>query len=204
VSLLTIAEIEAEWILQGGNPQAAPMAAAIAMAETGGTGNTEARNPGGTGLGLYQINPQAHSGVTTDLAGNTKQAIQISKNGTDWSAWQTFTNGAYQHYLPAANAAFPHVQSNLKAYESKIHHPDATTQGLGIPILDNAAGAWQNVYNQVNSAVNSGVSIAKFLGMLTDPKHLLRIAMVIGGIVLIIVVLVVMVKTSTVKNIVGG
>jgi hypothetical protein len=34
---------------------------------------------------------------------------KISKNGTDWSAWTTFTSGAYKQYLPAAQAAVSKV-----------------------------------------------------------------------------------------------
>lgn len=84
---------------------------AVAMAESGG--NPRAFNPRGRDLsyGLFQINMLGAMGPDRrqrfglssnedlyDPATNARVAFAISRGGTDWSPWTTFTGGAYKSW----------------------------------------------------------------------------------------------------------
>jgi len=113
VATLNFGQIEDLWTSNGGNPVAAPVMAAIALAETGGSGSTTAHNPKppDDSYGLWQINyygPLARSrtanyGTPTQLLADpnlqAKAAIAISGNGTNLNPWTTYTSGAYKKYL---------------------------------------------------------------------------------------------------------
>jgi hypothetical protein len=82
---------------------------AIGTAESGL--NPTARNTntnGSTDRGWLQIN-SIHAQVSDAMADDPVQAAQfayqLSKGGTDFSAWTTFTSGRYRQFLPAAQAA---------------------------------------------------------------------------------------------------
>ena len=88
-------------------------AAAIAMAES--SGNPFAMHivvtPGPGALpersfGLWQINTLAHPEFDeTQLLGaayNAHAALLISRSGTDFTPWSTFTSGAYRRFLGAS------------------------------------------------------------------------------------------------------
>lgn len=101
----TYAQLEGLWINAGGSRAAAPVAAAIAEAESGGNPNAESANPdGGTNVGLWQLDTlgkgSGHTaGQLLDPATNAKVAVQGSRNGRDWTAWSTFTSGAFRRFL---------------------------------------------------------------------------------------------------------
>lgn len=77
------------------------MAAAIAMAESGG--NATAVGDGGTSFGLWQIHTPAHPEYRpADLFNpdvNARAAFAISNGGVDWSPWSVFKDGSYRRYL---------------------------------------------------------------------------------------------------------
>jgi hypothetical protein len=130
-TLLTDSQIQQLWIANGGPASAAPMAAAIALAESGGCATSVAGagcggNPAkstdrnGGSYGLWQING-SHAGVNGaapasggpvppsswinsmfNPAANAKEAVALSQNGTNWNPWSTYKNGAYQKYLNGA------------------------------------------------------------------------------------------------------
>ena len=90
---LSCPQLESLWEQAGGQPGAAVMAASIAMAESGGrqfaTGAVGER-------GYWQIHPDHGPLSTYDPLGNARAAVTISGNGTGWTAWTTFTSGAYR------------------------------------------------------------------------------------------------------------
>jgi hypothetical protein len=72
------------------------MAAAIAMAESGGNPNAVngSNSNGSTDRGLWQINSIHGSQSTLDPLANARAAVGISKGGTDWRPWCTaWSNG---------------------------------------------------------------------------------------------------------------
>jgi hypothetical protein len=85
-------QLEDLWEAAGGNPSEAFTAAEIAMAESGGnqyaTGTVGER-------GYWQINPNHGALSTYDPLGNARAAIDISGDGASWTAWTTYTSGAY-------------------------------------------------------------------------------------------------------------
>lgn len=76
------------WIQAGGNPQAADMAAAVADASSGLDPAITRQNPDGTmSVGLWLIPQNGSPPGSTDPLANARAAVQLSKNGTDWSQW---------------------------------------------------------------------------------------------------------------------
>lgn len=84
--------LESLWMAAGGSRNAAFIAAEIAKAESGGrqyaTGAAGER-------GYWQIHPLHGSLSTYSPLGNARAAVIISNDGTNWSAWTTYTSGAY-------------------------------------------------------------------------------------------------------------
>jgi Lysozyme like domain len=80
------------WDSVGGNPNAAFLAAEIAIAESGGYPDSISPTDD---YGLWQINGSHGSLATLDPRGNARAAVVISNDGTNWGAWTTYTSGAY-------------------------------------------------------------------------------------------------------------
>lgn len=95
------------------------MAYAIAMAESGGNASAFNGNAstGDQSYGLFQINMLGDMGPERrrtyglssnddlyDALRNAQVAYKMSKGGSDWSPWSTFTNGMYRRYLGQSGA----------------------------------------------------------------------------------------------------
>jgi hypothetical protein len=94
------AQLEALWVQYGGSRASAHIAAAIALAESGGDPNSENHNANGTiDRGLWQINSIHGAQSTFDIAGNVRAAIAISSNGRNWIPWTTYNTGAYRQFM---------------------------------------------------------------------------------------------------------
>jgi LysM repeat protein len=89
---LGCAGLKTLWGAAGGAPAAARTAASIAMAESSGhqytTGSFGER-------GYWQINPNHGALSTYDAYGNARAAVILSGDGTNWSPWTTYVDGAY-------------------------------------------------------------------------------------------------------------
>lgn len=93
-------QLEDLWVSAGGNPKFKALAAAIAMAESGGRVNAVNHDSdGSTDRGLWQINSTHGSQSTFNPMANARAAVAISSNGTNWNPWTTFKTGAYKKYL---------------------------------------------------------------------------------------------------------
>lgn len=126
----TIAQIENIWVANGGSRSTAAMAAAVAMAESGGSSTATNHNSNGsTDRGLWQIN-STNAGSSTDVATNAKAAIRMSNNGSNWRPWCTaYSDGAcgtqggtyqgsgspYQKFLTAARNAVSAITGKAPA-----------------------------------------------------------------------------------------
>lgn len=101
---ISYARVEGYWIQAGGPKDVAPIAAAIALAES--RGQVKAKNPkdsnGFPSWGLWQINNGNNippPGWDTPL-GNAKLAVAKYNNaGGSFTPWGTFTSGAYRKWL---------------------------------------------------------------------------------------------------------
>ena len=164
----TYAQLKALWNNNGGNPAAADMAAAIALAESGG--NADAKNVNTNGSidrGLWQIN-SVHGGQSTfDPIANVKAAINISNNGKSWSPWVTYTTGAFKKFLSPTTAA------------NSSGTPTASTTGLSIPGLGGIS-----VSGVTSGIVNTMLGMLGIKGGLQDMFE--RLGLIILGFALVI------------------
>jgi peptidoglycan hydrolase-like protein with peptidoglycan-binding domain len=98
----------------------AVLATAIGMAESTCRSSAKSQNPptkgcpkGSTDRGMWQINscyhPEVSDSCAYDADCSAGAAYTISANGTDWSPWSTYQNGAYRQFLNDAATAVAQV-----------------------------------------------------------------------------------------------
>jgi murein DD-endopeptidase MepM/ murein hydrolase activator NlpD len=112
--------LEALWVEADGDPSEAPMAAAIAMAESGGNARAINHNTNGTiDRGLWQINSIHGSQSTLDERRNARAAVEISNDGKEWGPWVTYKKGAEKQFLGPSVLKTAHhgASGNLGYYE---------------------------------------------------------------------------------------
>jgi hypothetical protein len=127
------------WIYVGGDPNAAGIAAAIALAESGGNPNASHTNANGTtDVGLWQINSSHGSAATTDPVGNARAAVAIyqgghcygSTSGNNFSCWTTAYDNPQRPspgtYAPSGNS--PAGNAYAKAFGQQ---PNQAASQLG-------------------------------------------------------------------------
>jgi hypothetical protein len=137
----SFSQLEALWIDAGGSKATAPLAAAIAEAESGGNplaaypGTTVAPGQGSTtdATGLWQILglPQGNftAAELTIPIDNARMAVaKYQQAGNSFSPWQTYTEGTYS------------IPSPVPAPASSVPGADAQG-GVGGPATPTAAGA---------------------------------------------------------------
>lgn len=125
------AQLEGIWTQAGGSSGSAPIAAAIAMAESGGNSTATGQNSGSVDRGLWQINSVHGTQSTYDVMGNARAAVAISSNGTNWTPWTTYTNGAYRQYLQVGVS--PDTSAPINATNAQANNQSATLTGLPLP-----------------------------------------------------------------------
>lgn len=157
---LTYAQLQGLWLENGGAPAAAPVAAAIAMAESGGCVDaTHHNSDGSTDTGLWQINSvNASSGAMLDPTANVKEAIALSNNGSSWHPWTTFTSGAYQRFLSGTPAA-----------PSGITPSTTSLTGFQIPGPWNSFDPFTPGSNPLSSFSDVAKSITAFVKVIQKP-----------------------------------
>lgn len=78
------------------------LAAAIALAESGGVPGAIQRSSRENSIGLWQINLKRWTAYNEadmkDPMKNAAAALRISKGGTDWHDWSTYTKGKYKQF----------------------------------------------------------------------------------------------------------
>ena len=145
MAVLTYAQIEGYWVEGGGSAVTAPIAAAVALAES--SGNPDAVGPsfgGDSGsIGLWQIQSGAHPQWSVaslhDPLTNAQAAVSISGGGSNWKPWSTFTNGSYGKFLQAG--VTPAATASLSS-SSPTTNPAAPAAGSNpISTAITAAGA---------------------------------------------------------------
>jgi hypothetical protein len=104
VARYSYGQLEQLWINAGGAPSLAPVAAAIAEAESGGNPDAvNATDNGGTqtSWGLWQISNGTHAKPVPGIlspAVNAQQAVAKHQAG-GWAPWGTYDSGAYAAFL---------------------------------------------------------------------------------------------------------
>jgi hypothetical protein len=163
------AQLEGVWIQAGGNAQYAPMAAAIAMAESGGNSQaSNTNNNSSVDRGLWQINSSNGSSSSFDVMTNARGAVSISSNGTNWRPWCTAysdgacgTNGGtyqgagspYLRFLQFGIA--PDNSVPINATNAQANQPATLTSSTGItdPISEGIKLVIISILNPVIQAV---------------------------------------------------
>lgn len=174
---LSQSEIEQLAVNAGLSADRAQVAAAVAMAESGGNPNAHNSKPPDDSYGLWQINMIGSLGPSrrkayglsadSDLYNpqtNAKVMAKVSSSGGNFSAWSTYTDGAYVKYMtgqPSATSA-----SNANFLTSLIPgYGDAKAVAQGAEALVKA-GAWvSNSENWIRIGYVIGGSIVVFGGL---------------------------------------
>jgi hypothetical protein len=116
------AQLEQLWINAGGSAATAPVAAAIAEAES--LGNPQAVNPSDnngtqTSWGLWQISNGTHVQPVSNILDptvNAQQAVaKYQGAGNSFSPWGTYTSGAYKADLSSSTTPDPNVPASTNA-----------------------------------------------------------------------------------------
>jgi hypothetical protein len=135
----------------GFSGQALAMANAISMAESSHNplDHNDNAQTGDDSYGLFQINmlgamgPERrqayHLKSNSDLYDpltNARVAYQMSKGGTDWSAWSTYKSGAYKQYLGGAAKGYAvgswniDVDQNARVHAGEMILPAAQAEAV--------------------------------------------------------------------------
>lgn len=165
----TYAELEGFWDKAGGDPNVAPIMAAIGEAESSGSNVIQKGQPySTTGWGIWQITPgNSEPSIGTDNAllnplTNARAAVAKYKS-QGLNAWSTYTSGAYKQY-----------------YNSGVA-PVTNGSGVSDASYGNAVPVGSNLGSDFVSGLVSGLG-------LSDLKDLAERAglIIFGGILLVI------------------
>ena len=123
-TVYTYAQLQGLWINAGGSKALAPLAAAIAMAESGGC--SAAVNPtdnGGTqtSWGLWQISNGTHGQPVPGIlapATNAQQAVAKYTDAGGFSPWGTYDSGAYKAYYSGSTTPDTNVPAAANSQSS--------------------------------------------------------------------------------------
>lgn len=163
------------------------IAAAIALAETDGTGETTSHNPipPDNSYGPWQINMLGSMGPARrkalgissntqlfDPAINARAMVMISNGGTHWTDWSTYTDGKYKKYLKGGGVT------------------QASTSGLGdgtTPLVDGVKSVVGGVTDGLSGITDVAKTVLDAGNWLSNPRNWVRIAYVVlgGGIALV-------------------
>lgn len=160
---LSYSQLEGVWIQAGGSSVTAPVAAAIAIAESGGNPNAHNPNPPDDSYGLWQINMLGSMGPSRrqqfglnsnaalfDPLTNAKAAVALSGGGKNFGPWSTYTNGAFRTYL---NGSIP---PDLTGGNAAPVDNVATPVSLGSDLVS----AFYPMFNIMGNTLIFGAAIA--------------------------------------------
>jgi len=199
---LSFSQLEGLWIQAGGPKVLAPVAAAIALAES--SGNPQALNPtdnNGTqsSFGLWQISNGTHappSASWADPLTNARLAVAKYKGaGNSFSPWGTYDSGAYKKFLPssyvAPSSAPPGTAQTatltgfnpgdiIDPFQAVID----VAQSLGTAIANPAdiASSVTRLAKDFNSLVTLADVLVKDFEWLFVPSHWIRVMAFAGGV----------------------
>lgn len=170
----TYAQVEGFWVQAGGPKAVAPIAAAIAMAESSDSNVEQQGQPyATTGWGLWQITPgnsEPNAGTDAQLLNpqaNAKAAVEkYEQAGNSFTPWTTFTSGKYLQYL----------QGNVPA--SSVGNTPTPATTTGIPGL-----SWPS---EITTFFKDGTAFVDKLMWLAMPSSWVRIGAFLIGIALLL------------------
>lgn len=177
----TYGDLKKLWVQAGGSAASAPIAAAVALAESSGNPNAinDKNSDGSIDRGLWQINSVHGAQSTTDIMANARAAVAISNHGTNWNPWTTFKDGKYKKFLNLSD--------------------DKTAGGANqSDFADSVDGVGNTIGGVVTDSASAFASIGKFLASLVNPQTWLHVLEVVGGVILLVMGLRVLTGNSAV------
>lgn len=205
-------QLQGLWVQAGGDPKWAPVMAAIAISESGGDNHALNDNPntGDYSVGLWQINYYnglaasrtarygPASTLQQDPLANARAAVDLldsrgappSPNAPGLSNWKG--DRAYAVYQNGGiSAVIQYGQQNGGHGGWTPYVGSGTTRSAagnpfaGIPGVGAVFGAGESIGNTSYNAVQAVSSTSGFLKEITNPVFWLRVAEVVGGVLLI-------------------
>lgn len=187
----------------------ARIAAAIAMAESGGNPTQVTDDSDDYSFGLWQINMKGSMGPSRramyglsknedllDPAVNARVMSAISKQGQNFNAWTTYTSGKYKQFMTGS----------VKLVDLPIPGPGGViVNGLSRFLPDTVPGVGTSV-DVLDTVVKVGGAVTKTAGWVSNPRNWIRVAYVIGGGILVyaaVETLVLPYTTKTVGKVMG-
>lgn len=161
MTVYTYSQLEGLWINAGGSKASAPIAAAVAEAESSGNSDATSSNPdGGTNVGLWQLDTPGGVGAgytvdqLKDPATNAKVAVKGSNSGASWGEWATYASGAYKAFLNGGTTPDTNVPGSSASSASStggstlgntgscvISIPNINPVPSWVPVLGTSTGA---------------------------------------------------------------
>jgi hypothetical protein len=156
----------------------AKVAAAIAMAESGGNERAVVHDSDDDSYGLWQINMRGSMGPSRramyglasnddllDPATNARVMSSISHQGANFNAWTTFTSNKYKEWLDTKLTDLP--------------LPIPGTAMLGF--LPDSVPGLSTSLDALDTVTKIGGAVTNTARWISNPKNWLRIVYVIGG-----------------------
>lgn len=164
----------------------AKIAAAIAMAESGGNPAAVVHDSDDDSYGLWQINMRGSMGPTRralyglasndallDPATNARVMSSISHQGANFSAWTTYTSGKYKDFM------------GVTVSEIAGDVAGGVLGGVGGALLPDGSGVFQLPADVVDAFHKIATGMEKTAGWVSNQRNWLRVAYVVGGGVLL-------------------
>ena len=191
----TYAQLEGLWINAGGPKALAPLAAAIAEAES--HGNSQAVNPndtngrGGTqtSWGLWQISNGTHAQPVPNIldpAVNARQAVAKWRAAGGFSPWGTYTHGAYKAFLSSKTSPNMNVPSPSSSSSSSSQNVTLTAAATnpnacawtfgGLPTSWGNIGSFCVISNSQARALMGAILLAAGIGTMLGGVSLVAAA----------------------------
>lgn len=159
----------------------AKIAAAIAMAESGGNPATVVHDSDDDSYGLWQINLAPSAGGTNrirqwgltdpqqllDPATNARVMSALSHQGQNFNPWTTFTSGRYKTFMT-----------------NQVSVVDTIAVGV-YDTVNGAAAAIPGAAGWMDTVAKAGDALTRTARWVSNPKSWVRVAYVIGGGILV-------------------
>jgi len=157
----TFQQLKDIWIMAGGPPDVANIAAAIAIGESGGRSDATANEPDGSvSRGLWQINSVHGSKSSYDITTNARAAVELYKSkGGKFTDWTVYNKGIYRQFLNGT----PDISG---ATNVAVMNP--------LDILPNPLDALKDIVEQFKTVIKAGEWFA-------NPHNVIRIVQVVMG-----------------------
>jgi hypothetical protein len=203
---LSVPELYALARRAGLSPTDSVTAAAVAMAESGGRTWVTSPNPdGGVNVGPWQMDTPGGGGAGYTVAElqnpytNAQAMAKASDNGTDWSTWQTYAEGAYDAFTHSATLASVQETNHGQSWiDQQLHDIEAPFKAIagGAEKATAAAGSILTLPKQVTGFFDDAEKIVEGAMWFLDPKNWVRILSGAAGFGLLIAGLIFLAKAA--------